>query len=158
MSRKSAPKPILDDDAPNRFKTDTLTLNRVVAFLEKHREGNPVSLLPDPDKPFTYSAAHSTNVAQVLLESGKFDVEGFSVTKTGVRRAHRTRIPAVIHLYFYLSYLLRMDADTLLLLFGPQQLNDRMIYQFEPYPDTDEKLLLGRLTRFQREGDPVCTL
>lgn len=158
MPRKSAPKPILADDASNRFKVDTLTLNRVVAFLETHRESYPVSLLPHPDKPYTFAAKHASNVAQVLLESEEFDVEDFSVTKTGVRWAHRTRIPAAVHLYLYLSYLLRMDADTLLLLFGPHQLNDRMIYQFEPYPDTDEELLLGRLTRFQREDDPVCTL
>jgi hypothetical protein len=114
-------------------------------------------LLPMDPKRKKDVKAH-TNLGAVLLASGEFPLEGFSVTKAGVRWAECPEEEGWLHPYFYLGKLLAMGSDELTLLFGPRCPNDLVMLQFEEFPKTEHALLVARLEHYLREGTPVSNL
>ncbi|MEX3983913.1 hypothetical protein AB4Y45_33550 [Paraburkholderia sp. EG287A] len=132
-------------------------IGQILAYLKEHAEPGATALLAMDPKPQQDINAH-TNVGAVLLASGQFEVEGFSVTPAGVRWGKHLDDAGWLHPYFYLATFLGMGSDELTLLFGPRCLNDHMMHQFEPMPKTDHALLVARLEHYLREGTPVCNL
>jgi hypothetical protein len=152
------PRAVLDNKAPGRFEVDHPMVKRVHAYLRSWCASGKVSFLVESDEDYAKVTDKLAGVAAVLAASGRFPVQGFSVSDKGVRWAHRTRIEPFAHPYLYLSQLLRMYVDDVRLLFGPRCLNDHMIFQFEPMPAGENALLLARLERYMREKEAVCTL
>jgi hypothetical protein len=158
MPKTPKPRPVLDQDARNRFTVDKKLLRRVYNYLKSCKEPDALELLPGTKDQLAQCKNRQATVAALLVASGRFDVEGFSVTNRGLQWAEQPRVPVLLRPYAYLSHLLRMSGDTVELLFGPQNLNDMMMHQWDPLPKTAHGLLMTRLDRYFREGTAVCSL
>jgi hypothetical protein len=124
----------------------------VLDFLTRHVPDEGFALLSTERR----TGAAPANLPAALLASGRFDVAGFTVSGHEVRC--EDPVPAWVHPFLYLAELLVLNADEVTLLFGPRGLNDMMMHQFEPMPQSAYQLQIARLEYYLREGTPVCNL
>lgn len=147
---------LLDPDAPDRFKVDTDALLKIKELLERVPSPQSICLLPETKEQLDKFADQRRMVSAVILSHAGFEVEGFRVSETGLKWDTQPEVDAVLRQYVYLSHLLHMDADDVRLLFGPRNLNDMMITQFDSMPKSEVGMIIMRLARYLREGNAVC--
>jgi hypothetical protein len=155
MPATCAPRPLLDYEAPNRFVNDVELAREVRRYLRGLKDRSAVTLLPETDAELAACHNNKHSVAAVLLDSGLFPVEGFSVTPRGIGWSGSGRVPVLSRPYMYLSHLLRMDWRDVALLFGPETVNDMLVHQWDPYPKTAHALIMSRLKRYVERGAPA---
>lgn len=155
MPSTSEARPLLDYEAPNRFVNDVELARKVRRYLNVMKNRSAVTLLPENDDELAACNYNKHSVAAALLDSGLFPVEGFSVTARGIGWSGRGRVPVLSRPYMYLSHLLRMDWQDVCTLFGPQTINDMLVFQWDPFPKTAHALIMARLKRYLENGTPV---
>lgn len=155
MPATSQPRPLLDYEAPSRFVNDVALARKVRGYLRVMKNRSAVTLLPESDDELPACQYNKHSVAAVLLDSGLFPVEGFSVTSRGIGWSGRGRVPVLSRPYMYLSHLLRMDWRDVGMLFGPKTINDILIHQWDPFPKTAHALIMARLRGYLENGTPV---
>lgn len=154
----SPARPLLDPDAPDRFKPDVTLIRQITEWLESLPPSTPVRFLPETSEQHDQCPDRKEIVATVILASGMFDLVGFRVGKKGMKWDAQPEVVGFVRPYVYLSHLLHIDSDVVRLLFGPMNMNDMMMLQFDPTPPTDLGMIIFRLKRFLREGEAVCRL